>query len=394
MNLVRFLTIGSIFAILLGEFGKYPFGSSSGAVGVMDLLLAGAITFLVIWQIGIKKVITLPLLFKIIILFWGVGLLSLLISGNLTGGLYLLRFILYSSALWLGFNLIKSGNLLLTTLLKFIVAVGVGVALIGFLQVLLYPNIENLSAFGYDPHRGRLVSIFLDPNFTGSFFSICLMIAIYLYLRLKDNRLFIVMTILLAAIILTFSRSAYLMVGIELLLFSIFRSRKLLIGMIIAVLLLYVGVPRFAERINGALFVDRSASERFGSWQNGLVVFQQNPVFGVGFNNLRSVFEREDLFKVFSADGGHSGAGIDSSILFILATTGVVGGSVFLFFLTLLFKSLILTLEGKRNKDYSLILLCILVGLLINSQFINSLFFPPVMLVLYLLVGSWEAEKS
>jgi hypothetical protein len=111
-----------------------------------------------------------------------------------------------------------------------------------------------------------------------------------------------------------------------------------------------------------------------------LVVFGDKPVLGVGFDNLRYEFERRDLFKVFSENGGHSGAGVDSSLIFILATTGVLGLASFLFFWGMVIKN--------SKGEFKLFLVCLLLGLLVDSQFINSLFYPPIMLVIFLLAGS------
>ncbi len=45
MNLVWFVTIGSFLSVILGEFGRFPFGQSA-AVRVSDVLIFLALVFL------------------------------------------------------------------------------------------------------------------------------------------------------------------------------------------------------------------------------------------------------------------------------------------------------------------------------------------------------------
>ena len=107
MNLVWFISVGAIMANVLGELGKFPFGGNN-SIGVIDVLVSLTVGFLVVWQVGIQKKIVLQREFKILIGFWVISLISLILSGRIYGGLYLVRFMLYSSLFWVGFNLIKS----------------------------------------------------------------------------------------------------------------------------------------------------------------------------------------------------------------------------------------------------------------------------------------------
>lgn len=402
MNLILFLYITVFFSLVLGEFGQFPFGKSDFSISVTDILLTLNLCTALIWTIGIKKNLNLPRNFIYLNLFWAAGVLSLFFSFDLSGWFYLLRFIIYSSSFYLTYYLVKSGILDLYKFLTLVKITSVVLAFMGLIQLVVFPDLEILSEFGYDPHKYRVFSTFLDPNFLGVFLNFGLSLLIFeltskrfsgLVDFVKRNKSTVVSSaVLAAAIILTFSRSAYLMLAITLVIILAVRSRRLLGAFFIAALILYLVFPAFNARIQGAINIDRSAGERFFSWGKGLTIFQENPILGVGFNNIRSYSQRKNLLRVFSEDGGNSGAGIDSSLIFILATTGFVGFTGFVLFLVKIIADLIqgFTSAGKvfyKPNILSLPLFGLTLGLIVGSFFINSLFFPQVMFLWFSLLG-------
>lgn len=388
MKLIWFLTIATIFSVILGEFGKFPFGLNTSAVSLTDLLLFINLVFLAIWKIIKKRDLSLPKGFILIVLFWIVGILSLVISGDFSGILYLFRFILYSSVFLIGFFIIKDEPVKLESIFNLVVLAGVIISVLGFLQLILIPDFEFLTAYGFDPHKNRLASTFLDPNFAGAFLNISLLLAFYLWLKQRSKKLVSAMILILLAVVLTFSRSAYLMFLAEIIIFGLFRLKKLLIITIIFFGLLYLFYVPFNQRVNGAFVLDKSASERLDSWNMGLGIVKSNPFLGIGFNNLRNYKSENNLNKVFSDNNSHSGAGLDSSFLVILATTGIVGFIVYLSWWVNMFGEFSKLIKNPFKNELFLLIASIAVGLLVNSQFINSLLFPPIMLVIYIIFGA------
>ncbi|KKQ67138.1 MAG: hypothetical protein US86_C0001G0065 [Candidatus Daviesbacteria bacterium GW2011_GWA2_38_24] len=388
MNLIWFLSIGTFISLMFGEFGRFPFGGGTVSVTVLDLLLLLTVSFLSIWQISIKKDLKFFKCLNFFVPFLIIAMLSLILSGNLKGGLYLIRFSIYTLSFWIGYSVIFSKVSSLININKLISIVGLILSILGLLQLIVYPNLDSLTSFGYDPHQGRLVSTWLDPNFLGAFLNISLILTIYLWTHKKEKTWGLIGFVILLSIILTFSRSAYLFLLVTLFIWGYFKFRKLLSLALVVILLSYLISPRFAERINGAVNIDKSARERFVSWKSGVVIFQQKPLLGVGFNNLRYAYKNNNLIKTYSEDGGHSGAGVDSSLIFVLATTGVLG---FLGYMYFWYK----VLQDHFNlSSLSLSVLSIFLGLLINSQFINSLFFPPLMFTLFFWLGAVKAFKD
>lgn len=442
MNLIFFFFIATFFSLTLGEFGQFPFGNTDFSVSVLDILLTISLSLLLIWNIAIKKQLNAPKNFVFLILFWVAAILSLFFSLDLSGWLYLVRFIIYSATFYLSFHLLNSRILVLKEYLTLLKITTVALSVLGIFQIILYPNIDKLTELGYDPHKFRLFSTFLDPNLLGAFLNFGLILTINELVSkkfteiktfIKENKFSILSTLILTiSIILTFSRSAYLMSVVSLLILLAVKNRKILAIFLAIVLILYFIFPAFNTRINGAFNVDASASERFSSWDKGLTIFQYNPIFGVGFNNIRSYSRNFDLIKLFSPDGGNSGAGIDSSLIFVLATTGIVGFLTFMIFLIKIITDLISSAASKtkflyklqfqpvklmqqiyqlpglrkwykdtgdfqktiKENTLSLPLLAITLGLLANSFFINSLFFSPVMFLWFSLLGIFYGLDS
>jgi len=345
--------------------------------------------FLIIWKFGIKGEFFLPKAVWFLAIFWFVCLFSLIFSGNLKGGLYFLRFFLYSLSFYLGYSLILSKIVGFEKITKKILLLVISLAGLGFLQLIFFPDIGFLTDYGYDPHKDRLVATILDPNLLGVILNIGLVISVFHFL-IKKNKVWIFTgLVIFLAIILTFSRSAYLMMGVEILIIGWFRMKKLILVLLLIFGLLFLSLPRFRERIVGGFSFDVTARERVESWSKGIYVFQNKPFFGVGFNNLREYMSSQEMFKVFSPDGGNSGSGVDSSLIFVLATTGAVGFLAYVLFWGNILKNLV-----KDQGNFKIFLMALFGGLFINSFFINSLFFPPVIFLVFLLSGSYYADSK
>ena len=437
MNLILFLYIAAFFSLSLGEFGQFPFGSDF-SISITDILLGLNTTALLIWNIAIKKNLKMPSTYIFLILFWVVLILSLFFSLNLNGWFYLLRFVIYSSTFYIAYHLIKEKILNLHEFLSLIKITSVAVAIVGLFQLIFFPDLEPLASLGYDPHKYRIFSTFLDPNFLGTFLSFSFIFFIYelinkkidnLKTYLKENKWQLVSSgILGLTILLTLSRSAYLVTAISLGMILLFKNLKLLAAFAVLTIVLYLVFPAFNARIEGALNIDKSASERFFSWDKGLLIFQYNPILGVGFNNIRDYSQQYDLLRVYTNDGGNSGAGIDSSLIFILATSGLVGFLFFMIFLIKVIINLVSSITSNSNSFYtlklepfkfmkrvyelpglsrwykentekshfknteiSLPLLALTLGILVGSFFINSLFYPSIMFVWFSLLGVFYA---
>lgn len=385
MNLVYLLP----WLAILGQLGRLPVW---GGVGVGSVyLLDVAVVVTVVGFFGLswlrRRPIRLPSAYLGYLFFLLVGGLSLvnqvgklLPEEILVAGFYWCRALGYSLLLVVAANLADQGEFRAPHWARVVVGAAVVLALAGLVQLLILPDFARLDpALGWDPHRNRLSSTFFDPNFTGAFLVLSLVSFLFGEVKFSPKIRLVVGGLLLLAIILTFSRSAYLMLAVALLLIGWQRDKRLVVATLVLGFSAYYFVPRIQTRLAGITDPADSARLRLVSWSNAVEIFDENPLIGVGFNAYRYVQEQRGYFDYRQPLGNRSGAGADSSLLFVLATTGVLGfGGYLLFWLGLI--------TSRRLPSYRRWLL---LALILESSFINSLFYPPIMVWVFLEVGRY-----
>jgi len=282
------------------------------------------------------------------------------------------------------------------------------VILLGFLQFFLVPDIAKYSTEGgWDPHTGRLLGTWLDPNYLAGFLGFLLPVSIAKWYDLKKQitptpfvkgekipRIFLALLIIasLVALFLTFSRSGYLAAGIGLLIFFLVKDWKVIL---IAIILASIGIvsseraTKRVEELAGTFAsiilqdtdeIDPTAKLRIQNWGKSFTLFEKKKIAGIGYNTYRYIAADEGIVN----EGYFSAGGADSTHLTILVTTGLIG-----FFLYLLFLGNLLRISWKKSHEKKgTIYLGFFTGLcalLVHATFVNSLFFPlifiPVMAV-------------
>lgn len=275
---------------------------------------------------------------KIIFIFFTVIIISLIIHADFNGILYGLRWLSYSLLLW---PLVQLGKQIsLTKIIKLFSAVFVSIC---WLQYIFLPDMRWLRYFGWDDHYYRIIGPLFDPGFTGI---ILVFILIWLWEN-KSNRLMQIFT--LGALLLTYSRASYLA------LFVAMIWLKKPIKLFVLCFLLIVILPRTSGGEGVKLERTSTVNARISNWKGTWNTFIENPVFGIGFGAYRS----------------------DSSLLYVLATTGIVGLVAYLGYL----KSLM-----KLGSTFG--------ALMVHSLFLNSLFYPAVLTWVALRLAIMENKKS
>lgn len=265
----------------------------------------------------------------------------------------------------------------------------------GFIQLQIQPDFTTLEVLGWDPHQGRLLSTWFDPNFVGGFLAFILPIILGAALEKNTKRsiLLLLAGVIFVALVLTLSRSSYLALLTGILVLGLLRSWKLLALFFISLVLLTAVVQPFQERVlaltdsASALLTqtytlpDDSARLRIDSWEEGWQLFVQKPVFGHGYN--RYDFATLELGTLNQLED-HAASGSDSSLLTVLATTGLAGFLPF-FAIYLILAKLAYQNRKSGKKAGFLAALC---GLFVHSIFVNSLLFPLFMLPFWLVLGA------
>lgn len=394
MKFLKFILVLLFFSLTLGQFGRLPFFSGSfnfylQDVAVFVFVVSGFVYIAVKGKFR-ESLVDAVLLTGSVFIVW--ALITFIYNSqwlsaaqNLLGFSYWVRFILYFCVYFVLSRLHSiTGKEFKDFLINLTIVSGLVIAIAGFIQLILLPDLSVLSLSGYDPHRNRLVSTFLDPNFTGAFLVLTLNL-VFSRFTFKSLRQYLLTAVLLTALILTFSRSAWLMFTISIFLFGIFRSRKLLFLSLIFGFLAYFLIPRIQTRVAGITDPDDSAKLRFVSWERTFTVAKDHLLLGVGFNNFRSTQEDYGFFDYNIPEGGRAGAGSDSSLLLVLATTGLIGFVLYIvFYLSIVGASILAVMNGEI---LAVGLFISTIGLLFESNFINSLFFTPIMLWIFVIAS-------
>lgn len=380
-----------LLSIPLGQLARISLPWSNVNLYLGDVfLMAGIISGFLSQRKAMVAKLSLPVVERGLI-FSLVAFLSLVASIRLfslaevlVGSLYLARFLAYFCLFPL---LIGTERHKKDLFYRVLVFSGFLVALGGWIQLVIFPDLGPLVPYGWDPHYYRLVSTLLDPNFTGAVlvFALLLWTREYLNGSIRSLVFWGGALFLYASIVYTFSRSAYLMFLASFIALGYLKSWRIgLIALLAFVLSLRVN-PRVEERLVGAVSIDASAGHRVTSWKRSLFIFKRHPILGVGFNNFRAAQLRLGFIDPQDPSlGGHGGAGVDSGFLFVLATTGAMGGISFTYFLFGVFKELI---SSAKSSLGSLVALAALFGLLFHTQFVNSLFYPSIMVFLFSSLG-------
>lgn len=376
MHLINLMLI---LAIISGQLVKLPTGM--GSISLLDLL----IFFLCLYGlIKLKLHLKKPSQFLLAsFVFISIATISLIFTPlhmkpveYLTSFSYTLRFSSYILLGWLAYsNAFKNFNA------KNIILIysGLWLAILGLLQFIFLPDLRFMSQWGWDPHYFRNVSTFLDPNFSGAFFTLSLILLAY---QKPNKTVLVLFTLTYLALLTTFSRSSYIMFLTSGLALSFFqKSFKNALMVILLFTILFLSFQTYTKLISQPQHIDRkqSASLRFNAWQQGISLVSNFPTLGVGFNSYKYALRQlnlgdEEFLK------SHGATSNDSSLLFVATTTGIIGLLAYLYFLFSLFYI------NYSNNRY--ILPSALLGLLAHSFFANSLFFPPILFWLLVIAAS------
>lgn len=378
-----------IVSILAGQLIKFPLFGNLGPT-LLDLTV---FVLIILAFFRLRYKLKKPPIFIIAgFIFILIAILSLILTPlnlnfveYLASFSYTLRLILYLSLGWVilsGAFVNLKKNIPSTLLLS-----GVGLSILGLLQFIIFPNLGPLQEFGWDPHYFRTVSTFLDPNFTGAYFVLTLTLIFQNRAgALNWSRHTIFFALVYLALLTTFSRSSYLMFLIGGLTLSYFnKSKAILLKTLILFIILMGGFYLYTYFVASPRNIDRtqSASSRINTWTQGIEIFKHSPILGVGFNSYRYAMREYNLSDSSFLQSRGSSTN-DSSLLSVLATTGILGFIVYIIFIISI---LYAGIKGNPSLTAGLS------GLIIHSLFANSLFYPFIFLWV-ILMASYSPKTS
>ncbi|WP_270606141.1 O-antigen ligase family protein [Bacillus mobilis] len=232
-----------------------------------------------------------------------------------------------------GTNLVKA--------FSFLLKVYVGVILFSFIIYIFFPDSVTLwmflNKFGIeyvgDPHYGRFISTYLDPNYYGAISIIPIILCNYLYFKTNQKRYLLLLLIFAATVILSVSRSGIAAL-IIFLVFTvgksvIFKQRirvKGVFAIMISLCILFAFIPVYIDELSRLMsrFVgmgqDPSALARLQTFDFGYEIFKENFMLGIGYNYLSILINNK--FSLVTS--------VDSSLLAIMINFGLVILGIFI----------------------------------------------------------------
>ncbi len=334
--------------------------------------------------------------------FLFVGFISLLINSRYLSAvqfaisfLYLARYMVYGSLLFSARCIKNESKKLMGNIL---VISGSVFCLFGFIQYHFYTNLRNLFYAGWDDHLYRLFSTMFDPNFAGIFLVFIFILVLSYFtvqIEVKKYKLGGFYLLLLAlssiAIYLTYSRSAFLalLAGVTVFLIKKGYSKFILPAIIVLSLMMLMFANFGIEGLNPLRSFSTMA--RVHSDQETFEIALKNPVFGVGFDAFRYAQIRYGVRNAVTINPSNADAGSDNSYLFIAATTGIVGLVLFARYILEILRRLNRAFD--KNDPIAIASMPTFVALLVDGLFINSLFYPLVLVWAFILIGVTQSKK-
>jgi O-antigen ligase len=385
MGITKRLNFDNIFAFLFlvaFPFGQiirlsFNFAGLSIPLQPIDVIAGSGAVY------ALLKKFPKPLIIKSFMLFLAVAVFSFIFSififktFNLDYGFfYLMRLAAYFYFFVYLWNFAKkkaNKKLLIDSLL----GISVASAVFGWIQFFTFPDIKPFFVWGWDIHLFRLVGTFLDPAFLGLIIVFGLVISIYKCVkgwRFKDV---LISVFLLISLAFTYSRASFLAFIAAVLVIIYFEKQfKKLVLFVVGIVVIAFLLPTAKNPAIG-LFRSVTAIARIEDYQTTLKIFSTSPVFGIGYDNMCIAYQKYIGIQDFSS---HACSGSDSSLLFVLATTGVIGFMIFLSLIEKVMRSLDRSVNAK-------IFIASSAALFVHSLFSNSLFYPWILGYIFVLLA-------
>ena len=297
--------------------------------------------------------------------------LSIFHTGQLIVGiLYLIRLTFYIYFILFVYDYVRKSKTKKDLIFNGLILVCFFSALFGWLQYIWLPDFRPFTVFGWDDHLYRLIGTFLDPGFTSIVIVFGAIATLYKYFSTKKRKLIWLIVFFILSLAFTYSRAGYIsfIAGAFYLAVTEKKIKQVLL-IIAAFILIILALPK-TQGEGVKLERTESVNARLLNYSQTLQIISKSPLFGIGFNNICLA---KYTFLGINDQESHSCSGSDSSLLLILATTGVVGFIIFLWGLWSLFHLIAL------KSIYGKVLMSSSFALFTHSLFVNSLFYPWVM---------------
>lgn len=370
------LPLVSLGLFLLGQLGRVSYNQQEVNIYLYEIPFFLWIVFTFFKQRSKRKIPKVVIIFiTVLSITFLLGIANISANQNFVSLMYLVRLSLYL----VGFSLTIdyfTKQLIHSTYLKIFLAL---MGTVGIIQYFFYSNLRNLQYLGWDPHQSRVFGQFLDTSVSGAIYGLIL-IFILLNQKLfpKTEKILFAMTY--AALgLFTYSRGFLASILTAIIGYSLVVKKSwVLLILIVGIVVMFVAVaPRpFGEGVN--LLRTSTIESRVADYDQGLKLWQKNPILGIGYNRIR-------YFKPVVGEElrgkSHAGASYHSSFLIILVTSGVIGMVAYAFWLW-----------SVANIGNFALVSAIFLG--VYSLFDNILLHPYILFLWPVLIGVTSRKKQ
>ncbi|KGX90984.1 O-antigen ligase family protein [Pontibacillus marinus] len=292
-------------------------------------------------------------------------------------------------------------------------------------------NLNKAGVYALEEAYGRVHATMTNPNYWAGFVNFIIpMLLLFAVVRFKERKwqllMFAVFGIYVINQIFTYTRSAWLIMALAIILTSLlipkqFYKKLFTIHLIGATLLLGIivyNLPDVQERTRSAMFVvqsflpedtqnangdgelsedeeknksftNKAVVSRTTLWKTGWVMYKENPVLGLGIGNYGERY-KEYVTKYPELYVGHDEYSVHNSYLKVGAETGTIGLvsflAIYVYYYFFLGKQFIL---HRRDLTKKLLLIGLFVGsgTYAGQNLANNLIFIPQLNVLFWLIS-------
>ena len=256
------------------------------------------------------------------------------------------------------------------------------IQILSALRVFKYPTDGILRFIEDDPANPmRAISTSVDPNVLGGLMIlVTALTAPQIFANkplLPRNWIIVMWTTMAVCLILTFSRSAFIGLGLALAVIATVRYRPIVAVMLLAAVVLFFApfTQEYLSHLGDAFtFSDRASQMRLGEYKDAFILISRYPLFGVGFGGSPDI----DTYL-----------GVSSVYLLMAEEMGLLGLGTFLIIMGLFFYNVVQSWFARISNDTFLApillglagaLLGAMIGGLADHYFFNLRFIHAVVL--------------
>lgn len=209
-----------------------------------------------------------------------------------------------------------------------------------------------------DAAQFRIISIFSNPNALAGYLNMILAFTVAFFLHIKSKKqklIYLLATIpIFGALLLTFSRGAWIAFFLMVIYFIWMWNKKWLLGIPVVVAITPFIMPanvinRFANLLDPTYYQMSSEYGRIAFWTEALMKIKENPIFGVGLGMFGdSVPLRHNIPFATWVDNHYIKLGAEIGII------GLIAFILIFFALLRLARTLYLKVDTEKGKAYLL----------------------------------------